>query len=100
MKRGPQHVSNVLAQLMARRGFARQQGAAACQEAWGRAAGPLAAEHTRAGAVRRGTLEVMVAHSTLLQELSFQKIELLQRLQELLPDEGIRDIRFRVGTIM
>jgi len=99
MRRGPQHVSSVLAQLMARRGFARQQGAAACQEAWGRAAGPLAAEHSRAGSVRRGALEVIVANSTLLQELSFQKLHLLERLRELLPDEGIRDIRFRVGSI-
>ena len=99
MPRGPQHVGNVLAQLMARRGFARQQGAAACQEAWGRAAGPLAARYTRAGSVRRGALEVIVANSTLLQELSFQKSELLKTLAELLPDEGIKDLRFRVGSI-
>ena len=84
---------------MARRGFAREQAAAACQEAWGRAAGPLAVEHTRAGSVRRGALEVIVASSTLLQELSFQKSQLLKTLSELLPDEGIRDIRFRVGSI-
>lgn len=99
MKRGPQHVSNVLAQLMARRGFARQQGGAACQEAWGRAAGALAAEHTRAGSVRRGALEVVVANSTLLQELTFQKVQLVKALAELLPDEGIKDLRFRVGVI-
>jgi len=99
MRRGPEHVSNVLAQLMARRGFARQQGGAACQEAWGNAAGALAAEHSRAGSVRRGALEVVVANSTLLQELSFQKPQLVKRLGELLPDEEIRDIRFRVGSI-
>ncbi len=99
MKRGPQHVSEILAQLMARRGYARQQGAAASHEAWNEAAGPLAAKYTRAGTVRRGALEVIVANSTLVQELTFQKPQLLERLAELLPDEGIKDLRFRVGPI-
>ena len=89
MKRGPQHVSEVLAQVMARRGYGRQQGAAACEEAWNQAAGALAAQYTRAGAVRRGMLEIVVANSTLVQELTFQKPRLLEVLAELLPDEGI-----------
>jgi len=61
MRRGAQHVSNVLAQLMARRGFARQQGAAACQEAWGRAAGPLAARYTGSERTRDEIVEALVA---------------------------------------
>ena len=49
--------------------------------------------------MRRGTLEVIVANSTLVQELGFQKNALLQSLAELLPDEGIENLRFRVGSI-
>jgi hypothetical protein len=34
-----------------------------------------------------------------LQEITFQKVALLQRLQALLPDQGIRDLRFRIGSM-
>lgn len=73
--------------------------AAAYEAAWREAAGPLAAAYTRVGALRRGTLEVVVANSTLVQELGFQKHALLASLGKLLPDEGIENLRFRTGNI-
>ena len=73
--------------------------AAVCEAAWREAAGELAARYTRVGAVRRGKLEVTVANSTLVQDLSFQKPALLEDPGRLLPDEKIEDLRFRVGPI-
>ena len=99
MARGPQTIGNVLSELMARSGYARVQSAAACEAAWREAAGPLAAKYTRPGQLRRGTLEVVVANSTLVQELGFQKQALLKSLAGLLPDEGIKNLRFKVGNI-
>jgi predicted nucleic acid-binding Zn ribbon protein len=99
MKRGPQTIGNVLSELMSRRGYARVQSAAAYDAAWREAAGSLVAEYTRVGTLRRGTLEVIVANSTLVQELGFQKQTLLKTLAQLLPDEGIENLRFRVGNI-
>ena len=99
MARGPQAIGDVLAQLLARRGFAGVRRAAACEDAWRQAAGELAARYSRAGAVRRGTLEVVVANSTLVQELTFQKPNLLETLGELVPEEKIQDLRFRVGAV-
>ena len=99
MTRGPEPIGDILAQVMARRGFARVQSAAACEAAWEEAAGELATKYTKVGAVRRRKLEVVVANSTLLQELSFQKPALLRTLARLLPDEEINDIRFRVGPV-
>ena len=99
MKRGPTAIGDVLSELMARRGFARVQSAANYDAAWREAAGPLAAQYTRPGQLRRGTLEVVVANSTLVQELGFQKQELLKSLAALLPDDGIKNLRFRVGNI-
>ena len=84
---------------MAKRGYARVQSAAVSAEAWRDAAGDLAARDTRLGAVKRGVLEVLVANSTLVQELGFQKAGILKRLGELLPDEKITDLKFRVGPI-
>lgn len=99
MARGPQAIGNVLSELMARRGYGRVQSANALETAWREAAGSLAAKYTRPGQLRGGTLDVIVANSTLMQELGFQKSALLARLTDLLPDEGIKNIRFRVGGV-
>ena len=99
MKYGPQSIGDILSSLMARKGFARVQSAGALEAAWSDAAGPLMAKYTRVGAIRRNTLEVLVANSTLLQELGFQKQGLLNALAQLLPDEKIENLRFRVGNV-
>ena len=78
---------------------ARVQSAGALEAAWSDAAGELMAKYTRVGAIRRNTLEVLVANSTLLQELGFQKQGLLNSLAQLLPDEKIENLRFRVGNV-
>lgn len=97
--RGPRAIGDVLAELMARQGFARVQSSEAFEAAWQEAAGELASRYSRAGRVRRGKLEVTVANSTVVQELVFQKPALLETLRGLLPDQKINDIRFRVGPI-
>ena len=99
MARGPKPIGNVLSELMVRRGYARVQTARAYETAWREAAGELVAQYTRVGALRRGTLEVVVDNSTLVQELTFQKPTLLKLLTRLLPDEPLEDLRFRVGTL-
>ena len=99
MPRGPQRIANVLADLMARRGYGRVQGMEAYQTAWREAAGPLIAEYTQVGMLCRGTLEVLVANSALVQELTFQKAALVKKLGQLMPDQGIRSLKFRVGQI-
>jgi hypothetical protein len=99
MAGGPQLISSVLADLMARTGFARVQGAAALEAAWREAAGPAGQRFTRVGALRRGRLEVIVANSTLVQELCFQKPALIAALRRALPEQTIADLRFRVGPL-
>jgi len=98
MGRGPVPIGDILAQLMARRGYARVRSGADTESAWREAAGQLA-PFTRAGQVRGGKLEVTVANSTVMQELTFRKVALIAALKKLLPDEGIEDLRFRVGTV-
>jgi predicted nucleic acid-binding Zn ribbon protein len=99
LPRGPEKIGDILAQLMAGRGLARVQSASAADSAWRQAAGEMVSKYSRVGAVRNGRMEVIVAHSALVQELGFQKAALLATLARLLPDEPIRDLRFRVGTI-
>ena len=99
MPRRPTPIADVLAELMARKGLGRVQSTRRKEAAWSDAAGELFAEHTRVGALRRGTFEVIVGNSTLLQELVFRKRELLLSLQDRLPEEGIHDLRFRLGAV-
>ena len=88
-----------MAQLLARRGYAREQSAAAFGDAWIAAVGEPMCKYTRAGNLKRGQLEVIVANSALVQELGFRKADILVKLARLLPDQTIRDVRFKVGIV-
>ena len=98
-RRGPQPIGDILSQVMARSGLARVQSGEAFTTAWKAAAGDLLAGYSRVGQVRRGVLDVIVANSVLVQELTFRKAALLADLGRLLPDERIQDVKFRVGPV-
>ena len=44
-------------------------------------------------------VEVTVCNSAVLQELTFRKTELVKKIATALPDQKIRDMRFRIGTL-
>ena len=91
-------IKEVLAQLIIRRGYGRQLEQEEMEEAGRAIAGPALAENTRPRQLYRGTVEVIAKNSTVVQELTFQKIDLLKKFQRKLPDKEIRDLRFRVGS--
>jgi predicted nucleic acid-binding Zn ribbon protein len=97
--RKPKTIGNVIAQLITARGYGRIQADANFHAAWKNAVGEDLAKYTQAGRLRRGILEITVANSMTVQELSFQKQQVLQKLQTELPDAKIRDLKFRVGSI-
>lgn len=91
-------IGDVVAQLLAKRGYAQVQATAAFDEIWRKAAGDRYAAQTRCGHVRRGVLEVFAANSAVVQELTFAKVLLLKKLAELTTDQKITDLKFKVGT--
>jgi predicted nucleic acid-binding Zn ribbon protein len=97
--RSPKRISNVLAQLVNRRGYAQIRAAGEREEAWEAVAGEQLAAVTQLSVLRRGVFEVIVANSLLIQELTFRKEELLRALQQILPDAGIKQLKFKVGNI-
>jgi predicted nucleic acid-binding Zn ribbon protein len=98
--RGPKLVSEILGELFAARGYGRLLAQKELEEAWNAAVGAPGCDQTRVGEVRRGVLNVTVAHSTLLEELAaYQKPMLLAALRQNAPSTVIHDIRFRVGPI-
>ena len=79
--RKPKKIADILAQLITARGYGRIQADADFTAAWQQAAGATIAKYTRPGRLRRGTLEVTASNSTIIQELTFQKQQILTRLQ-------------------
>jgi len=99
-RREPKALSEILGHLFAARGYGRLQGVSELEKAWDAAVGEPGCRETKVGAVRRGVLNVTVAHPALLEELSaFRKPEILTALRREAPGTPIHDIRFRVGPI-
>jgi hypothetical protein len=100
-RRGPRPLSDILGELFTVRGYGRLRARQELEDAWNTAVGEPYCRQTRLGEVRRGVLNVTVAHSTLLEELSaFRKSALLSALRLGAPATTIHDIRFRVGTVV
>ena len=84
--RGPRVLSEILGELFTVRGYARLRALSELEAVWNTAVGEPHCHQTRLGEVRRGVLNVTVAHPTLLEELdAFRKPALLQALRAGLP---------------
>jgi hypothetical protein len=100
-RRGPRPLSDILGELFTVRGYSRLRARQELEDAWNKAVGEPACRQTRVDEVRRGILNVTVAHSTLLEELSaFRKSLILKALRSDAPATIIHDIRFRVGPVV
>ena len=101
--RRPKRIGNVVAQLVQRKGYAQIRAAGERRMRGGRPWEGRAANNgsgmTRVAGLRRGVFEVQVANSLLMQELTFQKETLLERLQDALPEDDVKQIKFTVGQI-
>lgn len=95
----PHKLADVLSELFMKRGYARVQAGEAMQSAWRAAAGELAAAHCKVGSMRGGVLDVFVANSTLLHELTFRKVDLLASLSQSFPELRLRGLRFRLAAL-
>ena len=68
-RRGPKPLSDILGELFAARGFGRLRALKELEDAWNGAVGEPGCRQTKLGEVRRGVLNVTVAHPALLEEL-------------------------------
>jgi hypothetical protein len=97
---GPRPLADILGELFTVRGYGRLRARQELEDAWRAAVGKPESCQTQLGEVRRGVLNVTVAHSTLLEELAaFRKPALLAALRSAAPSTAIHDIRFRVGVV-
>jgi predicted nucleic acid-binding Zn ribbon protein len=99
-RRGPEPLSEILGELFAARGYGRLRASNELEAAWNAAVGEPMSRQTRIGGVRRGVLNVTVAHPTLLEELAgYRKPALLAALRRDAPGTPVHDLRFRVGPV-
>jgi hypothetical protein len=98
-RRRPKKSANLVAQLMARKGYGQQQAIRELDDVWSAIAADTWRMQTRVGVIRGGILEVVFGNSVLNKRLEFDKKRLLAELQRQLPKNNIRDIRFRIGNL-
>ena len=90
-------MGEVINQLMARRGYGQVKSTEEIRSVWNEIAGPMGPQ-SLPGSIRRGVLEVFVRNSAVLQELTFSKKQLLTQLQKTLPNQSIKDLKFRISA--
>ena len=95
---GPRPLADVLGKVLAKYDIAGTTARLDLERGWLAAIGPELAPRARVGALRRGTLEVHVDSSALLQELAgYRKEELLATLRANLRHSVVTALRFRRG---
>ena len=97
--RRPKQLGSVLAQVIAKRGYAAAQTNESLLDVWRVAAGSDLAPYTRPVGISRGKLEVLVASSPMMQEIQFQQQQLLDKLRQALPEAQLTGLKLRVGSI-
>ena len=88
-----------MSRLLARKGYAQLQQGLEWEAVWSAAAGERLSKNSRVGRTNRGVLEITARNSAVLQELTFQKRQLLKKLQAAAGANNLRGLRFRVGEI-
>ncbi|GIW95764.1 MAG: hypothetical protein KatS3mg110_3805 [Pirellulaceae bacterium] len=89
-------LSQVLQQLLARRSYGRLLSRQQLEHIWRSVVDGRLAAACRPGELRRSVLTVWVTDSAVLQELTFQKRQILAKIKALAPDLTLRDLMFRV----
>ena len=96
--RRPKRPADLLGQLMSRKGFAQQESTNDLSKVWNSLVGDSLKDKTRVGLLKRNVLEVYVSSSAVNQQLTFKKAQLIKQLQQQLPKDNIKDIRFKIGS--
>ena len=97
--RKPKRPADILARLMARKGYSQTAKADELQQVWKKIVGDKWNSKTKVGLVKSGVLEIYVANSAVNQQLEFKKKKLLDALNKSNQKTKFKNIRFRVGNM-
>ncbi|MEM6471401.1 MAG: DUF721 domain-containing protein [Planctomycetota bacterium] len=94
-----QSVGSLVGKLLARRGYASVAEQDQFQQAIMQAVGESLGAELKVGKLNRGVLKVFAPDSVTVQELVFQKRQILKAIGEFVPDNRVKDVRFAVLTV-
>lgn len=97
--RRPRKMSDMISKITARYGVGSRQSHHQIQGVFDQIVGTNMANHCRVGGLNRGVLEIQVSHPVINQQLGMRRHEIIEKLKQKLPNEKIRDLRFRSGQI-
>ena len=83
---------------MARKGYAQVTSSDELRETVIDVIGPELATAISVGNLRGGVLQIYASDSVTLQELNFQKRQILKRIQTSHPQSKVTDLRFRIQS--
>jgi hypothetical protein len=95
---GARRIGTIVSQLMSRRGYASVATDNALADSIAQSVGPVMAASITVGKLSRGVLQVYAVDSVVMQELTFQKRQILKALSKDHPQARITDIRFRLQS--
>jgi hypothetical protein len=95
----PKRAADIMAAVLQRRGYGRIMENEELASRWAAAVDPRLGPLTRAVRIHRRRLEVIVANSTVMNELAFAKAAILSRFNEKAGPSPLADIRFRIGAV-
>ena len=90
-------VGDLAAQIVSKAGLANRVKLEDILAAWQQIVGAILFKLTRPDTFERGVLTVRLLQPTAHHALMQEKVKILRRLQEKLPDAKIKDVRFRHG---
>ncbi|MEM6690408.1 MAG: DUF721 domain-containing protein [Planctomycetota bacterium] len=91
-------IGSLVDQVLARRGYVDGMANEQIQQSLVKELGTVLASECQIGKLNRGTLQIFVGDSVVMQELNFRKRQILRRLERDLPESRINDVRFRVQS--
>ena len=91
-------IGSIVGQLISRRGYAQVSANEAMHQLILAEVGADLGTGLQVGNLRQGVLHLYASDSATLQELNFRKRGILKRLQRELPENKIKDLRFRIQT--
>jgi len=98
-RKRPKQARDLINVLLARKGYSQVETNNQLQTKWESILDFKWKNRTLATSIRAGRLDVLVESAVVNQELTFIKTKLLAKLKETSIGKGIRDIRFRIGSL-
>jgi hypothetical protein len=94
-----QRLGNILQEILKKHNINIDSDDQHVLEVWRKAVGPQIAAHTRPDKLKRNTLYVKVSSSVWMQQLHLLKTEIIEKINQLLRKELIKNIHFSIGEI-